>query len=61
MTLFCRNFSAAKAHGEKAVESIDEYEKTTDTINRAVKLSMEASKSVNEAIERVSNVMCTFK
>jgi hypothetical protein len=43
------------------VDAIKEYDKTTETISTAVKLSMEASKAVNESIQRVSNAQPDLK
>jgi hypothetical protein len=43
------------------VDAIKEYDKTIETISTAVKLSMEASKAVNESIQRVSNVQHDLK
>ncbi|CAB4009570.1 Hypothetical predicted protein, partial [Paramuricea clavata] len=51
-----RNFSEARKHGQKAVDAIKEYDKTTETISTAVKLSMEASKAVNESIQRIQSL-----
>ena len=53
--LLCRNFSLARAHGEKAVNATYDYEETTRQINEAVRTSTQASNAVKESIERVSN------
>ena len=40
--------------------AINEYNRTTETINRSVKLSMVTSKAVNESIQRVSNLKLMY-